>query len=77
MIDLKRLDEFINRIVMFQSDVQEFRREIAELNTQHEGKRNELVELEATAKARRAEMDHLNELVSGVVEKLSKFLPKE
>ncbi len=52
---LKRLDEFLNKIILFQSDVQEFRRQYKELLEAHAGKKNEVAAIEATIKARTVE----------------------
>jgi hypothetical protein len=67
---LQTVDESLNRIIMFQADVQEFRREYAELLKSHQSKSNELQAIEATAKARRAENENVQQWMVGLVEKL-------
>lgn len=68
---LKRLDEFLNRIIMFQADIQEFRREFLHLLETHRGKADELQVLESTAKARRGEIEQMQNWVSDLVDKLN------
>ncbi len=74
---LKRLDEFLNKIILFQSDVQEFRRMYKELLEAHAKKKDEVAAIEATIKARKAEHESHQAWVLELVDKLKKAVPQE